>query len=82
MPGGGNRFSDISLGAQLCEVILSQDHSRMVQELNSLAAHLFDELEIRFESFAAVRENDGALVTPVSAEDCYVLSSKFRKVSE
>ncbi|WMW82246.1 EAL domain-containing protein [Undibacterium cyanobacteriorum] len=54
----------------------------MVQELNSLAAHLFDELEIRFESLETARQNDGAVVAPVSAEDCYVLSSPFRKISE
>lgn len=82
MQGGGRRFSDIALGAQLCEAILSQDHSRMVQEINSLALHLFDELEISFEALAAVQEKDAAVVAPVSAEDCYVLSSQVRKISE
>lgn len=76
-----SRFSDIELGANLCEIVLLRDSAYFDGEISAIAAHLFDDLEIHFTRTPEALD-ETQVVSKVSAEDCYVLASRGRVITE
>lgn len=75
------RLSDVQLGMELCETILSRDTAYFDREISRIVGGLFDDANISY-----VRElpfsTVSIAVSQVTAEDCYVLSSRGRSISE
>ena len=74
-------LSDVQVGIHLCETILCRDTAYFSKEISRIAGQLFSDLEIAFTRELQINSAYVA-VTQVTAEDCYVLSSKTRTINE
>lgn len=77
----GSDVFDIQLGVDLCETILCSESDSLDQKIAELITPLFEGLQISFARSASA-VSDGAFVSPVTAEDCYILAAKGRVVTE
>lgn len=73
--------SKVQIGVDLSELILCSESNVLDSHIENVVASLFDGLDVSYTRLPATIP-DQVAVSPVTAEDCYLLASKGRTINE